>query len=192
MKLGERVPEELARARLMDRTGTAFDFRTLYAEHPAVIVFLRHFGCYGCSEQVAELIPRLAELAELGFATALIGNGEPEHIGPFALRHGLDDKSVRVLTDPSLESFRRAGLDRSFWKTFGPVAARDAVRALLAGHTRPGTEGDLYQQGGALVVDELGTLRFYHRNPSLGGHASTVELVDAALRVLVARSSVCV
>jgi hypothetical protein len=40
----DRIPEDLGALTLLDLDGRAVPFASLYAERPAVLVFLRHFG----------------------------------------------------------------------------------------------------------------------------------------------------
>lgn len=155
-----------------------------------MLVFLRHFGCIGCSQHVHELTPRLLELHRLGLRTIFVGNGEPRYIAGFIERHGLDDKKVEVLTDPTLQSFTAMGLVRSWGATLGPLAALGAVRAFFAGHRQTWLEGDARQQGGTLLVDETGNVAYYYCNKRLGDRAPMVTVVNVALRLLLMRAGV--
>ena len=44
------------------------------------------------------------------------------------------------------------------------------------------------QQGGVVLVDPGGQVAWYHRNVSIGGHPPSVEIVDAAMRLVLKRS----
>ncbi len=163
----------------------------LVAERPTLVVFLRHFGCIGCAEQVHEILPRLAELETIDVAVLLIGSGPPEHIEAFVERNDLRDKHAVVVTDPSLAAFRAAGLRRSFWATYGPRAVVDFARALSRGHTPRPTDGDLFQQGGALLIAD-GRVAWQRINESLGDHADPSDAVEAALLAGARRAAVFV
>jgi hypothetical protein len=186
--VGQAVPSELAGAAVLDRAETKRALATLWAESPAIIVFLRHFGCVGCAEHVTELSPRLSELHALGVRTALVGNGPPHFIEGFVERHGLGDKPVEVFTDPSLKSFAAAGLRRSVWATSGAQALFNYARGRIRGFSNT-IRGDRYQQGGVLVVDGEGTAAYLHRDRHLGDHPPTVDVVGAALRLAAAQSA---
>lgn len=187
MQPGAPIPEALLAATLVARDGRRVSFAELVAAGPTLAVFIRHFGCIGCAEQVHVLLPRLGELEALGVRVALVGSGPPDHLDAFVERHDLADKPAEVLTDPTLVAFAAAGLRRSFWATWGPSAIVEFLRAFTHGH-RPGpTDGDMLQQGGAVLVDG-GRVAWAHRNESLGGHAAPADVVDAALRLRLARS----
>jgi peroxiredoxin len=188
LRTGEPLPEALREATVVAADGRRFPLADLARGGPALIVFIRHFGCIGCAEQVHGLAPRLPEIAALGVRVVLVGSGAPEHIDAFLERNALADKAVEVVTDPSLRAHEAAGLARSAWATFGPRAVVDFLRAASRGHLPRSTDGDLYQQGGAVLVDALGVVAWAHDNPSLGGHADPSDAVDAALRLRLERS----
>jgi|HubBroStandDraft_6_1064221.scaffolds.fasta_scaffold269861_2 peroxiredoxin len=182
------APEALREAVLVARDGRRFPFHELLGARPLLAVFLRQFGCIGCAEQVHGLLPRLPEIAALGVRAVLIGSGAPDHIGAFLERHGLADKAIELFTDPALDAYRAAELRRSAWATHGPGALVDFVRALTHGH-RPGrVDGDAYQQGGALLVDDDGTIAWAHTSDRLGGHADPADVVDAVLALRLRRA----
>ncbi len=185
------LPAEVADAIVVDRAGDVTTLGTHLRGATCLVSFLRHFGCTGCADHVADLAPRLPELHALGLRTVLVGNGEPRYIDGFLERAGLANARVTVLTDPTLRVFTAAGLVRSAWATIGPRAMLDALRARSRGVAGRGMEGDHFQQGGTLVVDRGGEVAFFHANASLGDHPRANDLVDVALR-LVARSSAVV
>ena len=182
------LPPELAEAIVLDRAGAPSPLGTHLRGAPCLVSFLRHFGCTGCADHVADLAPRLPELHRLGLRTVFVGNGEPRYIDGFLERAGLATARVDVVTDPTLRVFAAAGLVRSAWATLGPRALADVLRARSHGIAGRGMEGDHFQQGGALVVDVDGAVAFFHASASLGDHPRATDLVDVALR-LVARSS---
>src|ERR1700689_3073948 len=134
LRVGEPLPKDLAGSSLVTAGGEALSFDDLVAGRTTLVVFLRHFGCIGCAEQVHEILPRLGELEAIGVAVLLIGSGPPEHIDAFVDRNDLRDKHAVVVTDPSLAAFRAAGLRRLLWATYGPRAVVDFARALAHGH----------------------------------------------------------
>jgi peroxiredoxin len=191
-RVGETVPVGLAEARVIDQRGVSVPLGTFWVSAPCVVVWLRHYGCVGCSEQMTELSPRLDELANADARTVLIGNGTPEQRDDFVARQALADAAVDVVTDPELGTYSAAGLVRSAWATVGPRALWDTARALAAGHPHLSPQGDSTQQGGSMVVDGRGAVVFFKRNRAVGDHASTCSLVDAVLRIAIARHKLVV
>jgi peroxiredoxin len=183
--LGDAVPRELADQELVDASGARVRLGAMWRERPCLFVFLRHFGCVGCAEEMYELAPRLHELERAGVRTILVGNGSPAQRAGFVERHALDKAPVEILTDPTLAAYRALSLVRSAWATVGPRALIDTARALAAGHPHRPVEGDALQQGGVLLADTSGRVRLYHRSRSIGDHPPASDLVEAALRLAV-------
>jgi peroxiredoxin len=181
LALGQPVPADLAGASVLDATGEARPLSTRWAEEDAVLVFVRHFGCAGCSEHVAALRPRFAELAALGAPVSLIGNGTPDQLAGFVERQALDGHPMTVFTDPTLAAYRAAGLERSWLGTAGPRAALALAALALRGHPNRRIHGDVAQQGGTLYVTRAGALAFYHRSARIGDNARVAAVVDVAL-----------
>ena len=51
---------------------------SLFESKPSVLIWLRHFGCSFCLEQVKVLMSALGEIEETGGQLVLIGQGNPE------------------------------------------------------------------------------------------------------------------
>ena len=111
----------------------------------------------------------------------IVGSGTPDQLAAFIEREDLARPNVQCFTDHTLASYRAAGLLRSRWGTFGPIALGQAARAYLHGHRNGRPQGDLHQQGGTLYITRAGTVALYHRSTSLGDHAKLVDVVEIAL-----------
>ncbi len=146
VRAGEVVPKDLAQSKVLDREGQEIVLQSFWAERPALLVYLRHFGCLCLSAQITELARRLDELDRLRIRTVFISNGAPHFIDAFVERFLLADKPVDIVTDPSLVSFQAAGMLRSWWATFGPRGIWDGIRATADGHVNRLGEGDNLQQ----------------------------------------------
>jgi hypothetical protein len=189
MRVGQPLPAELVAALVLDRDGKSAPFGTHLRGSPCLVSFLRHFGCTGCADHIADIAPRLHELHELGLRTVFVGNGEPRYIDAFLQRTGLADQHAGVVTDPTLRVFAAAGLLRSKWGTMGLRALVDVARARSRGIAGHGIEGDHFQLGGALIVDAAGTVAYFHRSVSLGDHPLASDLVGVALALCAGRSA---
>ncbi len=183
MDVGDAVSERLARAAVLGLDEERVRFGALYAERAALVIFLRHYGCPACSRAVTSLVPRVAEIDALGIRVACIGNGTVARARAFAARHGLADKALTLLTDPSGEAYEAAALARSLWATLGPQGIYHHALLIGRGHFVTGIQGDLARQGGALLIDTAGRVRFVHRSRGIGDAAPTEALVHAAMRL---------
>lgn len=179
--VGQTIPPELGFAEVLDARGALHRLSSRWATCDALIVFIRHFACVGCAEHLSLLRPRFGELAQLDVGIAIIGSGTADQLAAFVEREELEVDHVSCFTDPTLASYRAAGLLRSVWGTFGPIALGQAVRGYTRGFSNGRPQGDLHQQGGTLYVRQDGIVAYYHRARSLGDHAPLVDVVDVVL-----------
>jgi hypothetical protein len=135
----------------------------------------------GCAQQVAELTPRLRTLHGLGVQSIFLSSGDAEFIDEFSRRHKLEDKSVTILTDPSLKVYELANLRRSKWATYGLPAMVGAARAMGRGYVNEKGSGDDTQQGGLLLMDAGNTVRFCYRNKNSADRADSNVVVQIAM-----------
>jgi len=179
--VGSPVPEALARASVLDAAGDGHALGEAWAAADAIVIFVRHFACAGCSDHLAELRPRLAELAALATGVVIVGSGTVEQLAAFVAVQQLAGHPIEVVTDPTLAAYRAAGLERSRLGTLGPRALANLGLLALRGHTSGRACGDLYQQGGTLYVRRGGELAFVHRSTRIGDHAPVAQVVALAL-----------
>jgi peroxiredoxin len=185
--VGEPLPEAVRRAEVEDRDGGRAPLGAHLGQGAALLVFLRHFGCIGCSANVTALRPHLAELAALGVPVVLVGCGARRFVDGFVARHQLDGLPATLVTDERLLVHRAAGLGRSLWGIAGPRAVWDLLRLKGQGHAGHAAEGDVRQQGGAVLLGDDGRVVFVHRSRSLGDFAGADALVERALTLAARR-----
>ena len=107
--IGESLPPSLRTCEVTTSDGRTQTIESMVVERATVLLFVRHFGCIGCSENVGQLSPRFQELADLDTQVILIGCSPATYIEGFRERHNLLHSPALVCTDPSLESHRAAG-----------------------------------------------------------------------------------
>jgi hypothetical protein len=166
----------LASTEILDERGKAIELGSLWRERTVVLVFVRHFGCIHCRAHIAELLRARGQLAARGADIVIIGNGSPSFIG------GFRDETTwpgPIYTDPSLAAYREAELVRSVGATLDPRSLGQAAKALFRGQRQGRTQGDQWQQGGVLVVDSTGTVRWRHASGRPGDNASSTQILAA-------------
>lgn len=94
----------------------------------------------------------LPKIHALGAELVVVGSGTPRQAARFAEEERVESTMV---TDPTLEAYRRAGMKRGVLRTFTFKGTLHAARALKAGHVQGPTQGDTWQQGGVVVVSAL-------------------------------------
>jgi hypothetical protein len=127
---------------------------------------------------VVQLHRRIDEIHAAGAEVHVIGNGSPTFIDGFRETSGWTGP---IYTDPSLEVYKAAGLQRGVFKVLHPKAALAALGALRGGFRQGRTQGDTLQQGGVLVVAPSGEVLLSHVSEFAGDNASP-DAILAALR----------
>lgn len=122
--------------------------------------------------------PHLEELKKDGAQVAFIGSGAPRFARAFRDEFKLE--GALVLSDVPLESYKGAGFRRGALSTFSPRAMLNYARALAAGFRQGKTHGDPLQQGGVMVVDAKGTVRYRYASRAGGDHPPIEEVLAAA------------
>lgn len=169
---------ELGVVEVLDPAGRRVRLGDLWSDRPTVAVWLRHFGCPYCLEQVATLTSASQTFESEGAKLLLIGNGRPEQ----ALRfQQMRAPGSTVVTDPERRSYRALGARRSPLGMLGPGTIRGWLAARRLGIRADGLQGDALQLGATLVVDPPGTVLLAHMDSGPGDHPS-LEAIVAALR----------
>lgn len=119
----------------------------------------------------------LTEIRGRGAELVVIGNGSVYFAKTFQEDLAID---FPVYTDPSLVTFKAAGLRRDFGAAINTKVVTGAIRALKKGFRQTSTQGDPWQQGGVFVVLPPGEERFGYVSSAAGDHPSN-EAVLAAL-----------
>lgn len=185
MTMPGKVSAELASAEVLDLDGKPHRVESFWAERPVLLLFVRHFACLFCREQVNELKPHFAALKQAGLDVVIIGSGSPHFARAFVADLGLGEPSaggVPVYCDEKRSAYAAASLVRSFGSMIHPGAGLALVRALFA-CSKPSlaVQGDAQQQGGTFVIRPGGDVLFEYRSRYSGDHPRARELVKQAL-----------
>jgi peroxiredoxin len=138
----------------------------LASESPALVVFLRSFGCTFCREAMADVAAARSELRATGANVVFVHGGSPEEAAPWFTKYGLGD--VSIVSDPSLAHYQAFGLGRTDATALvnPKVWTRGAVCALSHGFGGQTVEM-MRQLPGVFVVQGDRILAEYrHRSPA--------------------------
>ena len=171
---------------LADDEGAPVELGTLWRDRIAVLVYVRHFGCLLCREQVSRLSRIVPELRALGANVVVVGSGRPQFARAFREDLALD---VPILVDPDLVSYRAAGMQRTLRATVSLGLLKNAWRAYRAGHRQRAVEGDPWQQGGVLVLGPGDRDVYTYISQVAGDHPDEAEIVAAVRRATAERAS---
>jgi hypothetical protein len=125
-----------------------------------------------CRELAAQVRGVTDRIEQKGARVVFIGNGTPAMAGMFK-----EDFDVRspLYTDPTLKVYQAADLKRGFGSILRTI--KNAPRALAGGHFQGRTKGDPLQQGGVLVVDTKGEIRYRFASNEAGDHPNLEDVI---------------
>jgi peroxiredoxin len=153
---------------LADSSGARRRLSEAWATGPALLVFLRHFGCSCLRERWETLSEELGAFRDAGATIQLIGQGEPERTAAIAERRGYP---TPVWCDPERAAYEAYGLlegtppqllhdfpwhrgDEALAEEVGRTARRGTERALV---------DDPWQLPGEFIVAKGGRIVLAHR-----------------------------
>ena len=168
------VAEAFSKATVQDLNGQNHPMNSLWAEQPAVILFLRHFGCMFCQDHIKQAVALHGEFLEHGTKFYAIGHGTVEQAKAFVEANSVP---FPVYCDPTKKIYDLAGFKRGFGIGLGSLRK---ARALMKEGKRPGApQGDPKQQGGALVILPGGDRVWSHRDKFVGDVADLRKMLSA-------------
>lgn len=162
-QIGQSAPD----LSLPDATGRTRRLSEFWVKKPALILFLRQFGCSCLAERWDKLKDELPAFEEVGAQVIAITQGEPERAAEVARRRGYP---FPVLCDPERRSYETYGLLEGTpaqilhdfdWKPGDHETGEKMI------NSRRGTERALvdspWQLPGEFVVSTRGRLILTHR-----------------------------
>ena len=190
-----RVSEVAAHAKIIDMDGQEHDLMETWARRPAVLAFVRHFGCLLCREQVVQLRREVDTIHAHGAELVVIGNGNRHFASAFREDLQLD---TPLYVDTARASYRALGMKRGIARTLGSWRTwignlrglqdgfrQKRVRIILSWWSRsvpaliPGTQGDAWQLGGVFVVLPDGRVPYRYLSSVAGDHPPPTEVLAA-------------
>jgi len=111
-----------------------------------------------------------------GAALVVVGPGRPEHLNGFREVTGY---AGPLYADPSLQTFRAAGLAYGWGRTFHPGSFLKGLRAFAKGFRQGARRGNPVQQGGIFVLGPADRVRYEWRDRFAGDHAPMSDVVAA-------------
>lgn len=176
----DRLVAYVAAAQVIGLDGNAIRIREFWRRRTTVTSFVRHFGCLFCHQMVHDLVQSVPAILGKGAQVLIVGNGSIEQARRFFTSKRLPREGVDVVTDPERESYKSAGFERGYARTFlHPGAPKAYGAAKNQGHRITGLFGDLTQLGGLLVVKPPASLAYWHKSRFAGDHPDMPEVVQS-------------
>ena len=171
---------------LNDYEGHPVRLGDLWSERPAVLVFVRHFGCVFCRELAVDIHRHRHGFADADVELAVIGHGTPEHAREFRRLQNVD---LKLLVDPDRKVYELAGAKvATLGELIGPRQILRGLRATIVSRLKQGSIavhqgkiiGHAAQLGGVLVIAPDGSLRYAHLSEESGDNPPAREVLAAA------------
>ena len=159
-----RVGDPAPQPSLIGLDGKRTSLAGRWTDRPAVVSFLRYFGCPFCQAWVGRLARGADAFAGAGVGVVLIGQGT---LGEALGFTGPRRVPFEMLVDPDRSAYHAFGLvDGGPFQILAPAAVIGYVGVHVRGEGRQGGlhGGSLAQLPGTFVVDTAGVIRFAHRN----------------------------
>jgi len=171
---------------LQDHEGVPVRLGDTWKDRPAVLVFVRHYGCVFCRDQAVQLHKLRDDFEAAGVNLVMIGQGTPEMAASFRRAQGVD---VTVLVDPDRRIYAMVGAKLgTLGELVGPRQILATLRATVASRIGQGGVavhqgriiGHAAQLGGVLVVAPDGSLRYVHLSEHSSDYPPAREVLAAA------------
>lgn len=170
------MPHVLDGMTAFDPDGREIRLGQLWATHTAVLVFVRHFGCLFCRQQIAAIAPLGERVRSLGAELVVIGHGSLEETRAFR-----DEQAVPfpLFTDPTRQAYCALEMRRNPRSilTLGVLAR--SLKAWASGFRQTRIAGDPFQQGGVVVIAPAGVERYRFISREAGEHAPAADIIAA-------------
>ena len=164
---------DLGRAAVFDLEGTKITLKSILGDQDTLVVFVRHFGCIFCRTRLVGLSEHIAAFEDAGIKAIVVGNGTVPMAEAFVEETGL---RVPLFTDPTGQVYAKAGMRRHFG--IGPKAMTRAVSAFVQGHRQGRIAGDVWQQGGYIVLTSDGRVKIHHADTGAGDRIDFAGLLS--------------
>jgi peroxiredoxin len=180
---------ELRDVVVYDQHGTAVQLGELWRFQPAVLVFLRHYGCVFCRAHAVELHRARDRFQTAGARLAAIGMGTPEQAVEFRRAQSIH---LPVYSDPEARAYEAAGAKQATMsELFHPRVVARGLAHTIRSRLRQGAiavhQGRIVdnpaQLGGVLVVAPDDSVRYAHMSED-ASDVPPVEEVLAAVQAI--------
>ncbi|KAG7490831.1 hypothetical protein JOB18_042932 [Solea senegalensis] len=180
--------QDVEESLIYDRHGVSFPFKRLCQDRKSIIIFVRSFLCYSCKEYVDDLgkIP-IETLEDADIRLIVIGQCDYHHIEPFCALTGYPHE---MYVDPQRCIYQKLGMKTE--ERFTDCAKRSPhvkssvfvgqMRSIWRAMTSPifDFQGDLHQQGGAIIAGPGSQVHFSHFDMNRLDHMPITWLLQLA------------
>jgi peroxiredoxin len=171
---------------LQDHDGVSVRLGEIWQDRPAVLAFVRHYGCVFCRDQAVKLHRLREDFEAAGVRLVMVGHGTPELAAAFRRAQGVD---LPVLVDPDRRIYDVIGAKvATLPELIGPRHVLAGLVAAITSRARQGSIavhqgriiGHAAQLGGVLVIAPDGSVRYAHLAENASDYPPAREVLAAA------------
>jgi peroxiredoxin len=176
---------DLGDAVVQNEAGADVRLGELWRDLPAVLVFLRHYGCVFCRAHVVQFHRARDRFAAAGARLVTIGQGTPEQAAEFRRVQSI---ALPVYSDPERRAYDAAGAKvATLTEIVNPRIVARAVGHTVRSRMRQGSiavhQGrivdDPAQLGGVLLIAPDDSVRYAHMSEDASDNAPVDEVLAA-------------
>lgn len=158
----------LNRLKIINEKNEQVLISSLWKESPAVIIFIRHFGCISCRAHVEQVWSKKEQIKKNGTKIAFIGSGASYLISQFKSEFGITD--APIYTDPTLKTFDACGLLHIDTETLDSSSLEKISEFEKKGYalTQMNNDGSDSQLGGVLAMKPPGIVTYHFVSEFIG------------------------
>jgi peroxiredoxin len=153
---------------------------TVAAQSPALVIFLRSFGCTFCREAMDDVSKLQQEIRRIGAAIVFVHGATAAEAAPWFSKYGLD--GVTTISDPDRAHYQAFGLGRT------DATAMIDPRVWLRGAASAAAHGfgsqtmEMMRQLPGVFVVQAGEVLAEYRHRSPADRPDYVALLQSATR----------
>lgn len=149
-----------------DFLGEAVDLAALRG-NPVLLSFYRYASCPVCNFRMHSLIVAYPELAAQGLSIIAVFQSPPESITQYV---GRQDAPFPIVPDPSMQLYRRYGVETRWSGLLSWPVIRTALKAFANGFLPGRIEGPVQRTPADFLIDAQGRIAVAHYGADIDDH----------------------
>jgi len=154
----------------------------LWAEHPLLLAFTRHFGCTQCKEMLDQLAQSRQAIVKAGINIVAVMQGSPQESLKFCEKFA---PNILCLSDPQRELYCAFGLGQGnvYQTVLSPHVIRSVNAAWKKGYRleMPPHGQDARQMSGTFIIGTDGRVRLPYYYNTIADHPPVSLLLSGVL-----------
>ena len=162
---------ELNRLKVLDENEESVYISSFWKTNPAILIFIRHFGCIACRGHVDQVWSRKDEIQKNGSKIVFIGNGDSYMISEF--KKEMNVLNAPIFTDPTLKTFDAIGLFRGVGAILNPRSIKEMIKLYNKGYSQGKIQkgnGFHTQLGGIIIMKPPGIVTYHYVSQYIGDY----------------------